>query len=930
MNTERWEQTKQILEEALRLAPSQRAAYLDLACGADGELRAEVESLIASHEEAGSQFLAAAAPEVLNFAASSPSIKLPASPLEHMIGHYRLVEEIGSGGMGQVWLAEQTAPVRRRVALKLIRGGMFDTSALQRFQSERQSLAMMDHPSIAKVFDAGATADGQPYFVMEYVPGTPITDYCDQKRLRIRERLELFINVCEGVQHAHQKAIIHRDLKPANILVAEVDGKPLPRIIDFGLAKGARPEVLGDAQFTMAGSFLGTPGYISPEQADSTAQDVDTRTDVYSLGAVLYVLLTGFLPFETVQRTKQPLHEALRQLREENPPRPSTKAGGHGESTKTTAEARGTEPKQLVNLLSGDLDWITLKALERDRGRRYATPTDLAADIRRYLKNEPVQAHPASAWYRGRKFLRRYWVPVTAAALVIGSLSAGLYVANRQRLIAERRFGQLRQLSHDVLFDLDPELAALPGTINARSKLVSTSTRYLAGLGADARHDKQLAVEVAQAYVQIARIQGVGAWNNLGQYAEAEKSLRNADAILDPLLAADPRNREALWLSANAAHDRATVANHAGWPEQVIAGGSKAQERFDQVVSLGNLTWKEINGATYIYGDLAEHHINLHRFEDAAHYARLGIEISRTTPTVVGPRAQDFAQLAGALMYLGDFRGALEAIQQARDLAENGKYTNERYDRVLLSLVYTKEGLILGEDGGINLNRPAEAEKSFRQAFDFLEGLAKQEPKDYYVRAALAEPGSYLGNVLRHRDPTQALEVYDLALSRVREVPTSVATRRQEAILLASSSYAARWIHREKDAGNRIDAAFRLLSETKDYPAESVKPGSEADTTVRALADHFAETGQPNKAIELYQELRRKIMASNPSPQNDLLNAAHVSQLDASLAALLRRVRRTDEAVTLEGNRLELWRHWDSKLPGHPFVQRQLAVNAVL
>jgi serine/threonine protein kinase len=930
MNTERWEQTKQILEEALRMAPSQRAAYLDLACGADGELRAEVESLIASHEEAGSQFLAAAAPEVLNFAASSPSIKLRASPLEHMIGHYRLVEEIGSGGMGQVWLAEQTAPVRRRVALKLIRGGMFDTSALQRFQSERQSLAMMDHPSIAKVFDAGATADGQPYFVMEYVPGTPITDYCDQKRLRIRERLELFISVCEGVQHAHQKAIIHRDLKPANILVAELDGKPLPRIIDFGLAKGARPEVLGDAQFTMAGSFLGTPGYISPEQADSTAQDVDTRTDVYSLGAVLYVLLTGFLPFETVQRTKPPLHEALRQLREENPPRPSTKAGRHGESTKTTAEARGTEPKQLVNLLRGDLDWITLKAIERDRGRRYATPTDLAADIRRYLKNEPVQAHPASAWYRGRKFLRRYWVPVTAAALVIGSLSAGLYVANRQRLIAERRFGQLRQLSHDVLFDLDPELAALPGAINARSKLVSTSTRYLAGLGADAIHDKQLAMEVAQAYVQVARIQGVGAWNNLGQYGEAEESLRKADALLDPILAADPHNRDALWLSANIAHDRASVANAAGQPEQAIADASKARERFDQLVSLGNLTWKEINGATYIYGDLAEHHIRLHRFEDAARYAGRGIEISRTTPTVVGPRAQVFSMLASALRNQGDFRGALQAIQQARDLANNGSYNNEWYHRVILSLVDIHEGLILGEDGGVNLNRPGEAEESFRQAFDALEELAKKEPKDYYSRFALAEPGLYLANVLRHTDPKQALEVYDHTLVRIREVPSSVATRRREASLLASSSYAARWTHGEKDARNRIDEAFGILHETKNYPVETIKPGCEADVAVRALADHYAETGEPNRAVEVYQELRGKLMASSPNTEYDLLDAVHLSRLDASLAALFRRAGRIHEAVTLERNRMELWQNWDRKLPNNPFVQRQLAVNAVL
>jgi serine/threonine protein kinase len=260
MSSERWERTKEILEEALRRASDQRQAYLELACGTDRELRAEVQSLLASHEEAGSQFMAAAAPELLQLSSSSNSRKAQENQDRKFIGPYRLETQLGEGGMGQVWLAEQTAPIKRQVALKLIKGGMFDSPTLQRFQSERQSLALMDHPAIAKVFDAGATPDGQPYFVMEYVPGVPLTDYCDQKRLKIPDRLELFIKVCEGVQHAHQKAIIHRDLKPANILVVEVDGKPLPRIIDFGLAKGANREVLGEAQFTLAGSFLGTPG----------------------------------------------------------------------------------------------------------------------------------------------------------------------------------------------------------------------------------------------------------------------------------------------------------------------------------------------------------------------------------------------------------------------------------------------------------------------------------------------------------------------------------------------------------------------------------------------------------------------------------------------------------------------------------------------
>jgi eukaryotic-like serine/threonine-protein kinase len=404
---EDWPRIKAIVADALERVPGERETFVSKVCGGDRSLRAEVESLLSAYESS------------VGLSQSELTARLvEATQISRLVGPYRLVTKLGEGGMGQVWLAEQTAPVKRRVALKLIKGGMFDSTALVRFQNERQSLALMDHPAIAKVFDAGATPDGQPYFVMEYVAGMPITDYCDQKKLKIAERLDLFIKVCDGVQHAHQKTIIHRDLKPANILVVDVDGKPLPRIIDFGLAKGAVPEFVGAAQFTVIGSFLGTPGYVSPEQADPAIQDVDTRTDVYSLGAVLYVLLTGSLPFDSEQWKRRPFHEALRQLREEDPPRPSTKAGRQHDSTKTVAEARGMEPKLLVSTLRGDLDWIAMKALERDRQRRYATPAEFAEDLRRYLRNEPVQARPASLLYRARKYARRHRAAVAVASLL--------------------------------------------------------------------------------------------------------------------------------------------------------------------------------------------------------------------------------------------------------------------------------------------------------------------------------------------------------------------------------------------------------------------------------------------------------------------------------------------------------------------------------
>jgi non-specific serine/threonine protein kinase/serine/threonine-protein kinase len=281
--------------------------------------------------------------------------------------------------MGQIWLAEQTSPVRRQVALKLIKAGMYDEAVVHRFQSERQSLAIMDHPAIAKVFEAGSTPADQPYFVMEYVPGLPITTYCDQKRLPARERLALLVKVCEGVQHAYQKAIIHRDLKPSNILVVEVDGKPVPRIIDFGIAKAISQQP-DEMLMTRAGGMVGTPGYMSPEQADPSIPDVDTRTDVYSLGVVLYELLAGVLPFDVTQWRTKPFHEVLRQLHEDDPPNPSARISGDPLST-TTAANRTTDPRQLASLLRGDPDCITLKALEKDRSRRYGTPSELSANI---------------------------------------------------------------------------------------------------------------------------------------------------------------------------------------------------------------------------------------------------------------------------------------------------------------------------------------------------------------------------------------------------------------------------------------------------------------------------------------------------------------------------------------------------------------------
>jgi eukaryotic-like serine/threonine-protein kinase len=357
-------------------------------------------------------------------------------PARGPIGPYQLLEPLGSGGMGEVWLAEQTQPVRRRVALKLIKAGMDTGEVVARFQSERQALALMDHPAIAKVFDAGTTPQGRPYFVMEYIGGVPITDYCDQHKLTLRARLELFVQVCEGVQHAHQKAIIHRDLKPSNILVSEVDGKPVPRIIDFGVAKALSHGMTGESLCTRVGAILGTPAYMSPEQAGATGQDVDTRSDVYSLGAVLYELLIGGRPLDFHDLT---FDHMLRRLREDEPPRPSSKLRSN------TALARQ---------LRGDLDAIVLKALEKDRSRRYGSPSDLAADIGRYLGNEAVLAVAPSAAYRVSKFARRHQGALITAALFAVMLIVAAALVIRQSIRANSEAAVAQAVSDFLRNDL--------------------------------------------------------------------------------------------------------------------------------------------------------------------------------------------------------------------------------------------------------------------------------------------------------------------------------------------------------------------------------------------------------------------------------------------------------------------------------------------
>jgi non-specific serine/threonine protein kinase/serine/threonine-protein kinase len=369
-----------------------------------------------------------------------PTVARPPDPGGQIIAGYRVLQVLGEGGMGVVYEAEQETPVHRRVALKLIKPGMDTNQVVARFESERQALALMSHPSIASIYDGGATEDGRPYFAMELVRGDPLTDYCDKHRLTVRERLDLFLQVCEGAQHAHQKGVIHRDLKPSNILVTVRDEKLVPKIIDFGVAKATSQRLTEKTLYTQLGQWVGTPVYMSPEQAEMSGVDVDTRTDVYSLGVVLYELLSGAQPFDPTELRKAGFEGFQRILREQEPPRPSTKVHTLGKTPTSPARARRVELGALERELRGDLDWITMRALEKDRTRRYGSPSELAADIRRHLRHEPVVASPPSVAYRVRKFVRRHRIGVAVGALALGFLVtfAGAMTVQSVRIARER------------------------------------------------------------------------------------------------------------------------------------------------------------------------------------------------------------------------------------------------------------------------------------------------------------------------------------------------------------------------------------------------------------------------------------------------------------------------------------------------------------
>ncbi len=812
---------------------AERKGFLDEACGADAMLRARVQMLLEADARVRG-ILDRPGPGGPEQTAAYTSDELPGGVIA---GRYKLLESIGEGGMGTVWVAEQLQPVRRKVALKLIKAGMDSKSVLARFEAERQALAIMDHPNIAKVLDGGLTETGRPYFVMEYVKGVRITEYCDAARLTVAERLQLFAQVCQAVQHAHQKGIIHRDLKPSNILVAPYDDKPVPKVIDFGLAKAMHQSLTERTLHTAHETVLGTPLYMSPEQAQLNNLDVDTRSDVYSLGVLLYELLTGTTPLEKKRFKEAAWDEVRRLIREEEPPRPSMRLSSTS-TLPSLAAGRQTDPARLKKLVRGELDWIVMKSLEKDRSRRYETANGLAMDVQRYLAGEPVLAAPPSASYRLRKLVRRNKGLVLGAAAVVLAIAAGVAAV----VLVQARANRELAGKNDELAAKNEALAAEQAKVEKRFEL---ARKAIAKLHTGVSEDMLLKSDQfkdlrAQLLKETAEFYG-----GLEKMLEGQSDAKSRRLLAEGYFQlAELTGRIGSQPEGLALHRKALAVRR----ELAATDGADVETRLEIARSLGGL------GYLLLWSDMAE------ALRVLAEQHDLAAALAKEAPTesVQAVLAQSLQLKGNALFNVGRSAEALAATEEAavtlRKLAaENSADTEFRYDLARSRML---SGLLLWDFG-----KGPEAIEANESGCLLLEKLVKENPRVAKFRYRLGQGREDLAEFhLEDGRLDQTLQAVDKVRRISRElVETHPAVSVFQALLAESHSILGRGlaeVGKPAEAMTALNTALGFEQKAvEDNPtdiwAQIVLAG-----TYNRIGQTLAQTGRSGEALQAHENAR--------------------------------------------------------------------------
>lgn len=878
MNTERWEWVKRLLDEAILVSPAERAAYLELACGTDRDLLHEVQSLLAAHEQAGTDFLQEPAADLT-------SVLPPlASRAGRRIGVYQIVEEIGHGGMGEVYRAVRAdGQYTKQVAVKLVRGGYDSASVLERFRNERQILASLDHPNIARLLDGGTTQEGVPYLVMELIEGQPIDEYCDQHKLSVTDRLRLFRQVCVAVHYAHQRLVIHRDIKPSNILVTK-EGDP--KLLDFGIAKIVSP--IGDAQTTMTRAM--TPEYASPEQI--RGEPITTATDVYSLGVVLYQLLTGRSPYPG--ETRSP-HELARAVCETAPGRPSTvvlkseaAVGGKQVDPEQISTVREGSPAKLHRRLNGDLDDIVLMSLRKESARRYGSVEQFAEDIRRHLEGLPVTATKGSWLYQTEKFIQRHRVAMAAAAIVILAVAGGIGATIREARIAranerraENRFNDVRHLANSLIFEVDDAIANLPGSTSARKLMADDALKYLDTLAAEAKGDLTLQAEVARAYFKLGDIQGNPYRANLGETGAAIDSYRKALAIRESLVAANPQNRANRFALASSYEWRGAVTLATGGNlDDAMRDEEKALAILEPMLQADPgdvevLTKLEgvyeaigdVQGGTGSSANMGDPDAALKNHQKGRAIAE---QLLRNNPgdELTRRHLADFdLKIGDDSVRQGDRRFALETYRKATDIlaALSASSVNTGYARDLyLSYQRTGNAQVMDGDyqGGI---------KSYRTAVVLAQRMTKDDPRNRLATYDMANNDALLGNALAAGgDSKQGLVFLQRSITTIE-----AAAARDSKLTVARRFLALAYLFRGQISlkASQTDAALRDFKKTAAVYEASAN-GRDVDAQIEfaaansKIADVLVLRGDSTAAIALYQATLKVVepLAHAPHP----------------------------------------------------------------